>query len=938
MDLLSTLKDNGKMCTGCGACNNICPVGAISMKPDKYGFLYPEIDNSMCIDCGKCEKTCPKLGYQNTNNENPSCFAVMADDETRMNSSSGGVFTVVARWILDHDGVVCGATMGEDYYVKHICIQKHEDLPKLQKSKYVQSDIGYVYREMETYLKKGRYVLFTGCPCQVAAVKKIFKDKYERLFCADILCHGVPSPQMWQDYLKENFNLQDVEKIEFRNKKNGWRCDQLYVKYVDGSERFIPRPESAFADGFLSNITLRESCAECEFCNVQRTGDISMGDFWGIANYEPSLHSPKGTSGLLINNAKGKALIDAVKAEFSTFTEMPLENFANHNRTKPRCPRNRNIQRFLQMYPQDSFTKAVFQTKRGLYDIGLVGTHLFTNYGSQLVQWALYKVLTDMGYSTLMIERPKNARSPRKSKEPKLFQNNPYPPYAIAEEYNSITDMKRLNNICDIFVTGSDQIFNHNGYIGYNRFMVQNFVSDNKPKIAYAASWGHAHIWGSEYDRAEQAYFMQKFDYFSVREDSAVDLCRNEYGMQDVTWVLDPVLLCKQADYDKLIDAATVEIPKEKYLFSYLIKPSDEIIETIEAYAQAHGLKIVSAVDAGSRWKSAVKSIEELMAYIKHSELVVTDSFHGTCLSIIFNKQFSLIVKKLTGPQRFYSILNACGISQDIITYNCQDLEKRLNNPVYIDYSVINPIMDREIVRCKKWLQNAIESSRKIKKPLSAYDILDNRIDRVLNFTAARRKRLLDRIEALEQKYSHMLSQDFNSSSGEVQKPEDADSTQAISVRIGTQFSEEVSFPDYLTILQADKEKYVVLIAVKDTPGFLFIPEYAEKMRQLGLKGELVDKHWHSYIAVVDGGNVLYEEVGPVDRKQEYSQMILGNKISLVSAGFKAGNMAKIKINEIDFSTNKRGFNFVVIEKKSGSIVDVVNFDTHAKGIPCFRL
>lgn len=937
MDLLNTLKDNGKMCTGCGACNNVCPVGAISMKPDKYGFLYPEIDGSMCIDCGKCEKTCPKLGYQNTNRENPSCFAVMADDETRMNSSSGGVFTVVARWILDHDGVVCGATMGEDYYVKHICIQKHEDLPKLQKSKYVQSDIGYVYREMETYLKKGRYVLFTGCPCQVAAVKKIFKDKYERLFCADILCHGVPSPQMWQDYLKENFNLQDVEKIEFRNKKNGWRCDQLYVKYVDGSERFIPRPESAFADGFLSNITLRESCAECEFCNVQRTGDISMGDFWGIANYEPSLHSPKGTSGLLINNAKGKALIDAVKAEFSTFTEMPLENFANHNRTKPRCPRNRNIQRFLQMYPQDSFTKAVFQTKRGLYDIGLVGTHLFTNYGSQLVQWALYKVLTDMGYSTLMIERPKNARSPRKSKEPKLFQNNPYPPYAIAEEYNSITDMKRLNDICDIFVTGSDQIFNHNGYIGYNRFMVQNFVSDNKPKIAYAASWGHAHIWGSEYDRAEQAYFMQKFDYFSVREDSAVDLCRNEYGMQDVTWVLDPVLLCNQADYDKLIDAATVEIPKEKYLFSYLIKPSDEIIETIEAYAQAHGLKIVSAVDAGSRWKSAVKSIEELMAYIKHSEMVVTDSFHGTCLSVIFNKQFSLIVKKLTGPQRFYSILNACGISQDIITYNCQDLEKRLNNPVYIDYSVINPIMDREIVRCKKWLQNAIESSRKIKKPLSAYDILDNRIDRVLNFTAARRKRLLDRIEALEQKYSHMLSQDFNSSSGEVQKPEDADSTQAISVRIGTQFSEEVSFPDYLTILQADKEKYVMLIAVKDTPGFLFIPEYAEKMRQLGLKGELVDKHWHSYIAVVDGGNVLYEEVGPVDRKQEYSQMILGNKISIISAGFKAGNMAKIKINEIDFSTNKRGFNFVVIDKKSGSIVDVVNFDTHAKGIPCFR-
>lgn len=937
MDLLNTLKDNGKMCTGCGACNNVCPVGAISMKPDKYGFLYPEIDGSMCIDCGKCEKTCPKLGYQNTNRENPSCFAVMADDETRMNSSSGGVFTILARWFLNHDGVVCGATMGEDYYVKHICIQKHEDLPKLQKSKYVQSDIGYVYREMETYLKKGRYVLFTGCPCQVAAVKKIFKDKYERLFCADILCHGVPSPQMWQDYLEENFNLQEVENIEFRNKNDGWRCDRLYVKFTDGSQKFIPRPESAFVDGFLSNLTLRESCAECEFCSVQRTGDISMGDFWGIANYEPSLHSPKGTSGLLVNNGKGQALIDAVKAEFSTFTEMPLENFANHNRTKPRCPRNRNIQRFLQMYPQDSFTKAVFQTKRDLYDIGLVGTYLFTNYGSQLVQWALYKVLTDMGYSTLMIERPKNSRAPRRSNVPRLFQNNPYPKYATTMEYPDIVSMKQLNNMCDMFVTGSDQIFNNNAYLDFNRFMVQNFVSDNKPKIAYAASWGHAHIWGSEYDRAEEAYYLQKFDYFSVREDSAVDLCREEFGMQNVTWVLDPVLLCKQADYDKLIDAATVEIPKEKYLFSYLIRPSDEIIETIETYAQAHNLKIISAVDAGIKWKSSVKSIEELIAYIKHSEMVVTDSFHGTCLSIIFNKQFSLLVQKLTGPQRFYSILNVCGISQDIITYNCQDLDKRLNNPVLIDYSVINPIMDREIVRCKQWLQNAIESSRKIKKPLSAYDILDNRIDRVLNFTAARRKCLLDRIEALEQKFSNIQSQVSDLSLREMQGPVEVESTQAMSVRIGMQFREEVSFPDYLTILQADKEKYVVLIAVKDTPGFLFTPEYTEEMRQLGLKGELVDKHWHSYIAVVDAGNALYEEVGAAEKKLEYSGIILGNKVSIVSAGFRAGNMAKIKINEIDFSTNKRGFNFVVIEKKSGSIVDVVNFDTHTKGIPCFR-
>lgn len=751
MDILAILKENEKNCSGCGACVNVCPVDAIKMEPDKYGFGYPQVNMATCIECGKCTKTCPKLGFENPNKSNPECYAAMANDAIRMESSSGGVFTVLAEWVLSRNGVVCGATMMEDYSVRHICVDSVADLTKLKKSKYVQSNIGYVYREVGKYLKEGRYVLFTGCPCQVAAVKKIFRNKDEKLFCVDILCHGVPSEKMWKDYLAENFNLAEVDKIEFRNKKNGWRCDQLYVKYTDGYETFIPRPESAYVEGFLSNITLREGCGDCEFCDIRRTGDLSIGDFWGIGNYNPTLNSRKGTSGILVNNSKGRELLDSVKGSFQKFVKMPLENFAGHNRTNPHYALNRNVERFLRMYPEKPFTKAVFQTKHNLYDIGLVGTYLFNNYGSQLVQWALYKVLTDMGYSTLMIERPRNSRARRRNTEPRLFQNNPYPSYATAVEYPDIAAMKQLNNMCDIFVTGSDQIFNNNAYLDYNRFMVQNFVSDNKPKIAYAASWGHARIWGSEYDRAEEAYFMQKFDYFSVREDSAVELCQKEFGMKEVEWVLDPVLLCTQADYERLIDQATVKVPQEKYLFSYLIRPSEEIMDTIEAYAKEKNLKIISAVDAGSRWKSEVSSIEELMTYIKNSELVITDSFHGTCLSVIFNKQFSLIVSKLTGPQRFYSILKACGIDQNIITYSCENLKKQLQNPVEIDYAEVNVLLGKEVDRSKQWLKTAIEKSKAVKKPLSVYDVVDNRIDRVLGYTAGERRKLLERIEQLEQ-------------------------------------------------------------------------------------------------------------------------------------------------------------------------------------------
>lgn len=645
------------------------------------------------------------------------------------------MFTVLARWILAQGGVVCGAAMEEDYKVHHICINDEEGLEKLRKSKYVQSNTEYIYREIAGYLKEGRKVLFTGCPCQVAGARKYFGKSEENIYYVDILCHGTPSVQMWQDYLYENFDVEKIASIDFRNKKIGWRADSIVIDWKDGTSQTFPVAKSAYEEGFQHNISLRDGCEECEFAGHQRQGDLTIGDFWGISRYQKELNDGKGTSVVLVNNAVGQQILGAVATQLIDLQKTPLKA-ASGNRMEIRFPSHKQKERFKTLYPGHPFTDAIYQCRDNRYDIGQIGNYTISNYGGELTQFALYSALTSMGYSVLMIERPMNAPEPSAEK-PLLFEKSPYPVYAIARRYSSVANMKSLNRQCKVFVTGSDQMFNNNLYNLYGKFMVQNFVQDNHWKVAYAASFGHDHIWGPETDRAEESYYMQKFDRFSVRENAAVDVCQNEFGV-NATWVLDPVFLCPMERYQQLIEQCSQKPPAEPYLFAYVLDPNKEKENILRGIATREKLQIRAVLDGfinkdnlNNRWNIeslfGVK-IESWLAHIQKCSYFVTDSFHGMCFAIIFHKQFLVLVNKQRGEARFTSLLSLLNLSERLCYTEEEMLEKAETLPL-IDYDVVETKLKSERTRSRKWLFDAIEAGRDVKKPLSAYDVLDKRMD-----------------------------------------------------------------------------------------------------------------------------------------------------------------------------------------------------------------
>ena len=215
-------------CCGCGACEQVCPKRCITMKPDEEGFLYPEVNADACVNCGLCEKVCPILSAAERETQYPQAvYAAFAKDEqVRKNSSSGGIFTLLAEWVLAQGGTVYGAGFADDFSVHHIRIETPEQLYLLRGSKYLQSRMESAYRDAKTDLEAGRAVLFSGTGCQIASLKRFLRKDYDNLYAVDVLCHGVPSAKVWSFYLQEKEKMlkDKITAANFRNKKNGWSC------------------------------------------------------------------------------------------------------------------------------------------------------------------------------------------------------------------------------------------------------------------------------------------------------------------------------------------------------------------------------------------------------------------------------------------------------------------------------------------------------------------------------------------------------------------------------------------------------------------------------------------------------------------------------------------------------------------------------------------
>lgn len=364
------LTDDKKNCSGCGLCSKICPKKAITMKKDEFGFLYPEIDQSLCINCGLCKKRC---SYQNDNkpHQPQKCYiAASKDNELKSKSASGGIFGSIAKTFILSNGIVYGCSFEKDnqkLWAKHIRVDNIEELYKLQGSKYVQSILYDIFELVKQDLISNRKVLFSGTPCQVAALKNYVKDiNNENLYTIDLICHGTPNLSFFQDYiaLLENKYNCVITDFVFRDKSKGWslkgRID--FIKAGKKRSKYIYANLSSYYNLFLNAKTYRENCYSCKYAGNNRVGDLTIGDFWGakvehakILDNSEHIKEKRGISCVLQNSEKGCNLLNRSLEDIEMY-ESSLEKISRHNGQliKP-CKKSEDREEILNDYKKGGY-------------------------------------------------------------------------------------------------------------------------------------------------------------------------------------------------------------------------------------------------------------------------------------------------------------------------------------------------------------------------------------------------------------------------------------------------------------------------------------------------------------------------------------------------------------------------------------------------------
>jgi len=741
--------ENMDLCYGCGACANKCPKDAISMKAATDGFLYPVVDDAKCVACNLCQKVCPQLNAEYSNAPKPAVYAVMASDAIREKSASGGVFSVLAEYAFKKNGYVCGSVFTEDFRgAKHIMIDKHGNLDALRRSKYIQSDSGNIYTEVQKKLNDGAFVLFVGTPCQCAALKSYLQKPYENLLVVDLICHSTPSPFAWNKFLDEIAPGQKIKDVNFRYKGViGWSAT-THVEFENGNEYTELFKKCNFEQASSKNLISRKSCGTCQFARVPRQGDITIGDFWGIHKFKKELDDRKGTSAVLVNTEKGASALEAIKnnGKFNTMTEVPFyDAFARNNSNIYRYPHSHpGRQQFFDLLESGtSFSDALNKSKTAKYDIMLFSIWYAANFGSMMTNFALYKTLEDMGYNCIFADIPDHLWTGSRVHRDPLFitRRFGYKHFKLTGKYKNRTDLKKVNELADTFIIGSDQIWNYHLCKSSDTFFYLDFVDEDKRKISYGTSFGHKNFNGGNEARKRAGFYLNRFDAVSVREDYAIDLCHDNFGVETVQ-VLDPVFMCDKAHYQRCVEESKLSKISfdKKYVLAYILDPTEEKQVALEYAAKRLGADLICIPNAHvkddmrSKWRlPTVENIdmEDWLYYFKNAEVVITDSFHGSCFSIIFEKPFIAIGNKRRGLERFYSLLDGLNLSNRLVM-SAEEIQK--NDLLFtgaIDYSDVNSKLDVLRQSSMLWLKNALQTPNR-KPVFSAYDLEDRRIDAII--------------------------------------------------------------------------------------------------------------------------------------------------------------------------------------------------------------
>lgn len=323
-----------RKCTGCGACVNRCPKGALYLEADEEGFLYPQINQSICVNCRICQKVCPVINYSESYEEPVCAYGAMNRRlNQRLISSSGGIFYLICKRVLDCGGVVVGAAFLDDAKtLQHVIIDSISEIDRLLGSKYLQSKSVSIYPQIKEVLEHDKFVLFSGTPCQIEGLNAFLGKKYDNLACIDFICHGVPSPLVWKKYVEflENKYHSKVEKVSFRNKDYGWKKFSLKAEFKNNMKYSNSLDKDIYLQLFLKDLILRPSCYNCSFKSKKSASDITLADFWGVEHICPELDDDKGTSLVIVNSTKGDSLISEVKKD-GVFLKVDFEEALKYN-------------------------------------------------------------------------------------------------------------------------------------------------------------------------------------------------------------------------------------------------------------------------------------------------------------------------------------------------------------------------------------------------------------------------------------------------------------------------------------------------------------------------------------------------------------------------------------------------------------------------------
>lgn len=722
------LRSIQKYCTGCTACCSVCPCDSIDMLPDEDGNIVAVIDKNTCIDCGKCREICPLLNkvenkeafqYEN------ELYAVWANGKVRLNSSSGGVFTVIANSIFNENGIIYAVVYDENFHAVFKRIISGEELKDARGSKYIQSELKDTFNSVEKDLQTGAKVCFVGLPCQIAGLKAFLGKEYDNLLLVDMLCNFAPPYSIFKKYLNEDFATKQIKNIKFRTKEFGWVADVFRVTYEDETISFQREGNDWFQRGYHRRLFMPKKCENCHFSSYPRLSDITIGDFWHIEDYDPNLNDGAGTSICLINSKRGQTAFESFSNDLEKCINVPFELLNNNRREKelPHVARDR----FYRLVKKYSFDKAVDYALNAKYDVAVLGVWSEDNYGSELTYFALYSFLKSHELEVLMVERPK--RAPWHPNEtPVLFDKCPYEKDDISPLFDSVADMHKLNSQCNSFVLGSDQMWHSDLFEPFGEFAFLDFIHEDKNKISYATSFGKE-IWdGSESQRALIAYYLDRLNYVSVREKSGINICKQQFSIE-AEWMLDPVFLCEKKQFK---NHSTKPVIPDDYIAVYVLDPTEEKQKALRWLSDEYDMPLNIITDARNPrkalWNLPVRfdaKVEDWLGSIINAKYVVTDSFHGMCFACLFHKPFIAFINETRGAVRFKEYLELFEFEQ-LAVWDPEEVIKNKLRFENVDWNKFEKILEPLRQKCRKWLLDAVSNERN--EGLSTFDILGDRI------------------------------------------------------------------------------------------------------------------------------------------------------------------------------------------------------------------